>query len=339
MKIAFLNIYQGRVNRGAETFVAELSKGLSKNHYVDVLLGEKLPAKRWPILWRAFIDPHGVQVCWWTLKKLPKIWSEKYDIVIPLNGGWQPAFIRIITWLYGGKMVISGQSGKGWDDRNNLWSFPNTFVALSTRLRSWAKKANPFVKAVYIPNGVDIDKFKPEGQKLSFGVKKPVILCVGALTAEKRIGLAIKAVSKLKKGSLVVVGDGPLKNDLKRLGDSLMGSRFLIKKYDFEKMPEVYRGADLFTLPSPWYRSFEIVLVEAMATGLPVVANDDEIRKEIVGNAGILVNPTNIDEYAEALKKALETDWGRRPRNQAKKFDWDKIADKYEKLFENLVSR
>ena len=102
-------------------------------------------------------------------------------------------------------------------------------------------------------------------------------------------------------------------------------------------MPEVYRAADVFTLASPWYRSFEIVLVEAMASGLPVVANNDPIRKEIVGDAGILVDPADMEGYAEALEKALNTNWENKPINQAKKFDWDIIAGKYERLIESLL--
>ena len=74
-----------------------------------------------------------------------------------------------------------------------------------------------------------------------------------------------------------------------------------------------------------------------MASGLPVVANSDDIRRQIVGRAGVLVDPTNIDAYAIALENALRLRWGRRPQNQAKKFDWDKIAVKYEQLFESLL--
>lgn len=73
-----------------------------------------------------------------------------------------------------------------------------------------------------------------------------------------------------------------------------------------------------------------------MATNLPVVVNDDPIRREIVGDAGILVGPTDVEEYSLSLRKALGTDWGDKPRKQAEKFDWDKIAVKYEELFENL---
>jgi len=74
-----------------------------------------------------------------------------------------------------------------------------------------------------------------------------------------------------------------------------------------------------------------------MATGLPVVATNDPIRHEIVGDAGILVDPTNTEEYAEALQKALDTNWGNKPRKQAEKFSWDEIAEKYDNLFKELT--
>ena len=57
MKIAILNIYQGLVERGAERVVEELSLRFKKNHKVKIFKGEKLPPpRRWPFLWRLFID-------------------------------------------------------------------------------------------------------------------------------------------------------------------------------------------------------------------------------------------------------------------------------------------
>lgn len=357
MKIAFLNIYNGVIDRGAETFVKELAKSLSKNHEVAVFQsgdkrsGEHYKIVQIPVKWnwrnksgvgtiRAFffLDYWNRQIAYFTLKAIPILVKERFDIVVPVNGGWQPALIRLITWLYGGKMIISGQSGIGWDDRNNLWCFPNIFVATSTFAKNWAKRANPFVKADYIPNGVDTRKFNPRGGSLGIQLEKPRVLCVGALIPTKRIDLAIRAVAKIKGVSLLVVGDGDLKEEIESLGRELLGDRFQLIKVSFEEMPEVYRTADIFTVPSESYYSFEIVLAEAMATNLPVVANDDPIRREIVGKAGILVDPTNSDEYAKALEKALDTEWGDRPRNQAKKFDWDIIAKKYEDLFKRLLA-
>lgn len=338
MNVAFLNITQGIIDRGAETFVREVSERLRKNHKVTVISGNKIPPRRWPFLWRFFIDPHSLAILKFTIESLPAIWREKFDIVIPLNGGWQPALVRIITWLYGGKMVISGQAGLGWDDFVNLWGFPDAFVVISSFAQKRSKSLAPFVKVYYIPNGVDLTKFKPEGERLNSKLPRPLILYVGALEEGKRALETIKAVSRLSSISLLVVGDGELKDKVERLGKKLLGDRFAIKKFPYKDMPKVYRTADLFTIVSKSYHSFEIVLVEAMASGLPVVANDDPIRKEIVGDAGILVDPEDTEEYAMAIQKALDKDWGDKPIRQAEKFSWDKITEQYEELFVKLVS-
>ena len=181
-----------------------------------------------------------------------------------------------------------------------------------------------------------MDKFKTDNLKLKTDLKRPIILCVGALTKTKRIDLVIKAVSKMKEVSLLIVGKGEEEKSLQELGNRLLKGRFRIVSFPYEKMPEVYRVADVFTLVSEPFHSFENVLVEAMATNLPVVANDDPIRREIVGDGGLLVNSNNIEEYANALKSALETNWGNKPREQTKKFDWDIISQKYIKLIEAL---
>lgn len=308
MKLAFINIYQGKVNRGAETFVKELSDRLKKNHQVDVIS----------------------EINYFDILK------KRYDLIIPTNGRFQVILIRLITWLTGGKMIVSGQSGMGWDDRVNLYSFPNAFVPISSFAKTWAKKVNPFVRVEYIPNGVDLSKFTSQGKVLKTKLRRPIVLCVGALTKTKRIDLAIKAVAKIKDMSLLVVGDGEEKVNLVNLATKLIKNRFQIIKLPYGEMPKVYRVADVFTLVSEPYYSFENVLVEAMASGLSVVANCDQIRKEIVGDAGILVNPKDTEAYAKAIEGALSGKWGDKSRKQAEKFDWDKIAEKYEQLLKNI---
>lgn len=300
MKIAFINKYQNKVNRGAETFVKEVSFRLSKKHDVFV-----------------------------------NVSPARCNIVVPINGRLQAAVVRIATWLNGSKMVISGQSGIGFDDRINLYSFPDAFVALSDHAYKWAKGINPLVKVVKIPNGVDLKRFKIKdvGSK-----RNNVVLAVGAFTKDKRHDLTIKAVAKLPDTKLLIVGGGgDLKEDTRILGERILGDRFEIKSIPNEKMPEVYRKASVFAYPTVPWESFGIAMVEAMASGLPVVATDDPIRREIVGDAGLFVDPTDTDAYAKALEKALKTDWGNKPRKQAEKFDWNKIALQYEKLFKEIV--
>lgn len=358
MKIAFLNMYNGLVDRGAETFVKEVAQRLSARHEVTVFQAgepvgneqykvEKIPMKiDWSqqsgagtLLSVFFLDYWNRLVFYFSIKALSKIVKEKFDIVVPVNGGWMPALIRLATWAYGGKMVISGQAGMGWDERNNLWCFPDTFVALSSRAKIWAKRVNSLTRTVYIPNGVDTQKFIANGPTFKTSLPKPIVLCVGALTKSKRIDLTIRAVANLDNASLLVVGDGDLRRELSRLGKRLLSKRFQLVKVPFNDMPKVYRAADIFTLASEPFHAFEIVLVEAMASGLPVVANSDDIRREIVGGAGVLVDPTNTEAYAIALANAMRLRWGKRPQNQAKKFDWDKIAASYEALFKKLCSR
>jgi glycosyltransferase involved in cell wall biosynthesis len=355
VKIAFLNIYNGLIDRGAETFVKEVAGRFSEKHEVVVFQSgaargdEKYKVQQIPlnINWKSkdaggtitrklFIDHRSRLIFKFGIKSIPGLWRGKFDIVIPVNGGWLPAIGRIFTWVTGAKLVITGQSGIGWDDRNNLWCFPDTFIALSSYAQKWAKRANPFVKVATIPNGVDTEKFSPEGERLKTHLKRPVIVCAAALTPSKRIDLAVKAVSKLEKVSLLVVGDGDLKDDIKALGKKMLGKRFDLTVLPFEKMPQVYRLADVFTLPSEAYYSFEIVLVEAMSVNVPVVANDDPIRRGIVAEAGLFVDPADIDAYAKALEKALKLNWGDKPRSRAEKFDWDKIALQYEKVFSDL---
>lgn len=337
MKIAILNVYQNAVSRGVESFIEELASRLSKKFETHVFVGNVKVPKRTPLLWRIFLDSQGISIALFTIRNIKKIWKEKYDVVIPTNGGWQALIIRIITWLYGGKMVITGHSGMGWDDRVNLWCLPNMFISLSNPAKRWTKRVNPFVRVEKISNGVNLTKFKPNGKRYSINLPHPRILCVGALTKSKRIDLTIRAVARMNNGSLLVVaGGGDMKNEYNKLGTKLLGNRFKIISVPYTNMPAIYRSCDLFTIASESYYSFELVLLEAMATGLPVVANKDEIRKEIVGGAGVLVKPTNIEAYKVALETALKLKWGSKPIKQAKKFDWDIIASKYEKVITSL---
>ena len=100
------------------------------------------------------------------------------------------------------------------------------------------------------------------------------------------------------------------------------------------------KSKELFTLPSWGREAFGIVYVEAMASGLPVVAPNDPPRREIIGDAGIFVNDVNDQQnYGDAIQKALSKKWGDIPRKQAEKFSWDKIAAQYEKLFKQLLDK
>ncbi len=356
MKIAFLTLYSGFVNRGVETFVKEVAGRLAKKHEVVVFQAgpskgdEKYKVVRVKILldWtqkdasgtlkrKFFVDYWSRTTLRFVLKILLALWQGKFEVIIPTDGGWETLICRILTLLQRKKMIISGQSGPGYDDRWNLFWCPNTFVALTSQAEKWAERACFRVKVVMIPNGVDLEKFTPTIRPKQIDLLKPIILCASALTSSKRIDLAIKAVAKLENASLLVLGEGDLKDELEKLGKKLLGKRFLLTSAKHEEMPHFYTAADLFTMVSVPWEAFGIVYVEAMASGLPVVATETEARREIIGEAGLLVDPTDIDEYANTLQEALKTNWNDKPRQQAQKFSWDKIAQEYEKAMLDVV--
>ncbi len=315
MKIVFLSRYQKNIERGAENFVKELSLRLSKNHQVDILSGKDADS-------------------------LAKVVVGNYDIVIPINGRTQSLKIALGRLIKEYKVLISGHSGKGRDD---IWNIaiarPDVFVALTDDMRDWAEKWAIGIKVVKIGDGIDIEKFTPNGPRMNFDLERPIILSVGALTWYKHHEKAINAVSFLEQGSLLIIGKGEKKAKIEQLGNQKLGKRFKIANFSYEEMPKVYRACDLFTLPSWDREAFGIVYLEALASGLGVVAPDDRSRREIIGEAGILVDVDSIELYSQALMSGLNTNWSKKASVQAEKFSWDKIAHEYEKVLLALLKK
>lgn len=317
LKVVFLSRYQGRVNRGAERVVDDLVKVLSEDFDVDILSGKKADS-------------------------VINVIQGRYDVVIPVNGRWQ-AFKVSLGRIFGRyKLVITGHSGLGIDD---LWNLivvrPDVFVSLTlATLNHWKMRVGKWlafgVKVVHIPNGVDLKEFSPVGIKTNVGLASPIVMCVGALVPQKRHELVIRAIAKTKQMSLLIVGVGPEKQRLEKLGNMLIGGRFRMMSADFGELAGLYRAANLFTLPSWDREAFGLVYLEAMASGLGIVAPDDNLRHEIVGSAGIFVDVTDAEKYAQALVSALDVDWSSRAIAQAGKFNWRDIGTRYRDLILQL---
>lgn len=306
MKIVFISRYQGKVERGVENYVKELAPRLAKLGYEVEILDS----------------------AWKLLRNQKKLGP---NIIYPLNGYWQSLGCRIYSWLTGAKLVLGGHAGIGRDDRWNLYMFPDLFIAFSQKGFDWAKKVNPFVKIVKIPHGVNLEKFNPSVKAVKLDLEKPRFVAAANLVFYKRVEETVRAVAKLKKGSLLVLGDGPLEKEIDEMGNRLLGAkRYLRLKVAHGDMPKYLNACDVFTLVSEASEAFGLVYPEALACNLPVVATDDSLRRELVGDAGLFINnPENNDNYAHLLQEASEKDWKAIPRKQAEKFDWEKIATRY----------
>ena len=321
MKIAVLSFTSGQIDRGAETVVKELSRRWQKQHQVKVYSSLSLGIKD--------LNKFNLQA----LKEADKFGAQ---IIMPINGGRQSLLTRLYCRLKKKKMVVAGLAGLGWCDGWNLLMRPDVFVASLNRNTRWAKKFyGKGVRVETIPHGVDLGKFKPQGKKREFNLERPIILCVAGPNEYKRVDLTIKAVGCLEKGSLLLVGGS---EEWEKLGVSRLGKRFKQIKAKYEELPEIYRGADVFTMVSESTEEFGIVYLEALASGLPVVATDDELRREILGPYGIYVqNPEDAAEYAQKLQQAINKVTNLvYPQKWLEKFNWDKIAQEYLNIFKRL---
>jgi glycosyltransferase involved in cell wall biosynthesis len=344
MKIAFLHYHHSTHIRGAETFVSELSKALKRKNKVKIFSSSNpLTDSRSEIsiAQRFFIDTLSLSIATWTFSQLKPLEDLNPDFVFALNGGWQTLILRVWTFLHRKKLIIPGQSGPGWDDRWNLLWAPDAFICLTRRQLDWAKKAFhwPFTKLINIPNGVNLEEFTPNGPEINLQLTKPVVMIVASSEKAKRVEQTIRAVSALKNASLIWVGAGANSEELELIGTKILGStRFLHLSLPHSEMPKYYRSVDSFTLCSQSSEAFGLVYLEALASGLPVVATNDQSRKEIVGEAGVFVkNPDDQAEYSKALKDTLGKDWTKMSREQATKFSWETISASYQDLLESFL--
>jgi len=359
MKLAFVNFYSGFAERGGETYVDSLAKELTKKHEVYVFQAGQKNTKRpfsvkviktsynpshfhshlpvTHLLKRLFIDYFHLKELVFTFKLLPSLFQVKPDIIFPQNSGWQVLILRAFSSLISAKVVVAGQSGPGWNDKVNLYIKPDIFVALTRPQAKWAKKATPWKnqKIVVIPNGVNLSEFSPLGPKRVIDLPEPVILAVAAAIKSKRVKDTIRAVSKIKNASLLVLGTGPEEQQEDALGKNLLGNRYKRLKVSHSDMPSIYRSSKVFTLCSDSSEAFGIVYLEALASGLPCVATDDSSRREILGKTGIYVkDPHDPKEYSDALKQALKKKTKSTQLSQAEKYSWTKIAQQYEKILD-----
>ena len=271
---------------------------------------------------------------------LPLIRAQ-YDVVLNFAG---PVAGRLCVWKrrWDGTPFINAGQGQatGWLALQLADQHPDSYVALTGPSLKWIRANRPELDARLIPNGVDSKTFRPNILDPGLDMPAPIILTVSALTPMKRIDLAIKAVGQLDQGSLLLIGDGESRDDYSQLGLNILGpERFrMLPAQTHRELPSYYAACDVFTLPSPG-EPFGIVFLEAMSSGLPVVAHHGEDQRWIIGEYGITCNCLDPKEYASALRIAASRSATFDPRARAKDFDWTKISSQYAQLLDDLVMR
>jgi phosphatidylinositol alpha-mannosyltransferase len=202
-----------------------------------------------------------------------------------------------------------------------------------------------------VPNGIDIKKYSTTP---STSVRHPnmkTILYVGRLESRKGLKYLLRAFNELcqRRGNvqLLIAGSGPDENKLRDYVTELKIPRVTFLGYisEEEKVHQLHR-ADVFCSPARYGESFGIVLLEAMAAGVPTVAGDNVGYVSTMKDTGALslVNPQDTIDFARRLElmlfnKDLRKLWLRWAKPYVKKFDYPLVVDLYEKVYEKALKK
>ena len=189
-----------------------------------------------------------------------------------------------------------------------------------------------------IPNGVDVGRFRRAVPIARWQDGTPNILFVGRLEDRKGLPHLLKAFRLIRKSGpearLLVVGSGPQEREARRyVATRSLGNVEFLGRVSDEEKAQLFRTADVYVSPATGRESFGIVLLEAMASGAPIVCSDIHGYKGVVqrGRQALLVPPGDSKALAGAITELLEhpemrARMGASGQERAEDFSWARVT-------------
>lgn len=226
----------------------------------------------------------------------------------------------------------------------SILKYINLYTAVSDAAATYIQSVTK-VPIQIIPNGIDLAKYTFN----QVNRNSNEILYIGRLEKRKGVKYLIEAYGLLKKRlpsvKLVIAGDGP---DRQKLEDQV--SEYDISDVSFlghvseEVKLKLLKEASLFCSPALYGESFGIVLLEAMASGLPTIAGDNPGYSSVMQQRGLisLVSPKNSTDFARRMElflsdKTLVQDWQNWAKEYVKQFDYRQVVDQYLELYRQIA--
>ena len=221
-------------------------------------------------------------------------------------------------------------------------------IAVSTRLKEALVELGVDADKVrVVRNGVDTDVFTPMDRSAARKAlalnQRATLACVGNLVPEKGFLLAIECVAKLPQAQLVIVGEGPQRNELERQARALGAADRVVfmPSMSQAELARVYSAADVLLLCST-REGWPNVVLEALACGTPVVATDVGAVNEILTDKefGRVIPSRDPAAMLAAVEDLLSTTCDRqRPMGHAARFDWHSVSMAQMTLFRDILER
>ncbi len=226
-----------------------------------------------------------------------------------------------------------------------VWKKAAALVACSGGLKNRALRFLPSVSIDVIPNGVELDHFCPD----QTGEKPDTLrlLTVGRLSVTKRVEILIDAVEILHKSrckvSFTIAGGGSMEQRLRQIAAKKnLGDVIELKgRVEAEQMPQLYRQNGIF-ISATMQEGMSNAMLEAMASGLPIVTTPCEGTEELIADNGIVVEKADAGAIAQAVKKLQDNEqvfekMRKAARTQAEKFSWESTAEEYLKCYHKII--
>jgi len=248
-------------------------------------------------------------------------------------------------------VALRGSDVPGYNDRfskqyvllrpvlKNVWKNAKKVIPNSKGLKNLAQETMPIEMEV-IPNGINTQDFTME---YNYDREKLQVLCVSRLVSRKRISDVIRAIKDTDSVELTVIGEGQQKEKLEELSRNLnLESRVKFLGYvPHERISHNYRKSDIFVLAS-LNEGMSNTILEAMASGLPIITTQTGGTDELIGENGEIVQKRKpsairekILEYKNNPGKLKEE--SRISRKRAEEMSWKSIAKQYINIYETVV--
>jgi glycosyltransferase involved in cell wall biosynthesis len=165
-----------------------------------------------------------------------------------------------------------------------------------------------------VPLGVNLDLFRPRDNSWKPAIdgidpQRPVVLYVGRLSREKELELLYQAHEKLQRdcqSQLLIAGEGPLARQARRFAASTRGVVYIGMCAYGERLARLYRCADVLAVPGR-NETFSLIVLEAFASGIPVVAADQGGPAELLRpGIGGLAKPGDAEDFARKVHAVLK---------------------------------
>ena len=230
-----------------------------------------------------------------------------------------------------------------------VWRNANRVIALSEGLRETAQKteSNAGKKYDVIYGGIDVAPIN-KTKKLTLDSGSIRLISLGRLVKLKGFQDVIKAVhqlltsKKIKDIQYLIIGEGPYRNKLGQLINEL-GLDDHVHLAGFAEKGDIqdyFSQSNIFIGPSHT-EGFGLVFVEALACGLPVIgSNTGGIPEIVTSDVGLLVEPENVDDIANAIISLHDNYHRYDPEKMIEKaslFSWDNISDQYLRLYKQVI--